>query len=158
MIGGFPSQWASKAESAPRVWRLDRVLPLSWRPSHQRYFIEFEIRSKFTMFWFRICLNDHNEILQTSRQCNWRDVCKTWLLSTEYVMNKSITPFFLLNFEFDENINNGTGVRPIVFPSLLMTPLRFIESKCCCSSRFDKKRIHRLTHLVCEKQMNCDQR
>ena len=37
--------------------------------------IEFEIRSKFAVFWFEIRSIDQNEILHTSQQyC--RDVCK----------------------------------------------------------------------------------
>ena len=42
--------------------------------------IEFEIRPKFAVLWFKMYSTDHNEILHTSRQCNCRDVCKISLL------------------------------------------------------------------------------
>ena len=51
---------------------------------------EFEIRSTFTMLWFKSCMTDHNENLYTSRQCYCRDVCNISLWSAEYVMNNSI--------------------------------------------------------------------
>ena len=53
--------------------------------------VEFYVRSKFGVRWFKICLADHNEILHTSRQCNCRDVCKISLWSIEYISNQSTT-------------------------------------------------------------------
>ena len=32
--------------------------------------IEFEIRPKVAMLWFKMYSTDHNEILHTARQCN----------------------------------------------------------------------------------------
>ena len=43
--------------------------------------IEFEIRPKFAVLWFKMYSTDHNEIVHTSRQCNCRDMCKSSLLS-----------------------------------------------------------------------------
>ena len=47
--------------------------------------IEFEIRSKFAVFWFKRYSTDHNKILHTSRQCNCRDVCKILLWWVEHI-------------------------------------------------------------------------
>ena len=55
--------------------------------------IEFEIRSRFAMLWFKMYSLDHNNILHTSRQCYCRDVCNILLWSAAYVMNKSVTNF-----------------------------------------------------------------
>ena len=49
--------------------------------------IEFEIRPKFVVLWFKIYTIDHNEILHTSQQCNCHDVCKISLWSVEYILN-----------------------------------------------------------------------
>ena len=38
--------------------------------------IEFVIRPKIAVLWFKIYSTDHNKILHMSRQCNCRDVCK----------------------------------------------------------------------------------
>ena len=38
--------------------------------------IDFEIRPKFAVYWFKMYCANHNKILHTSRQCNCRDVCK----------------------------------------------------------------------------------
>ena len=58
--------------------------------------IEFEIRPKFGVLQFTIYVTDHNQILQTSRQCKSMHVksqpCKFWS-----------------NFEFDRNIVSGPG-------------------------------------------------
>ena len=43
--------------------------------------IEFEIRPKFAVLWFKMFSTDHNEILHTSRQLRCRDVCKISLWS-----------------------------------------------------------------------------
>ena len=37
--------------------------------------IEFEIRPKYAVLWFKMYSADHNGILHTSRQSNCRDVC-----------------------------------------------------------------------------------
>ena len=37
--------------------------------------IELEIRPRFAVLWFKMFFADHNDILHTSRQCNYRDVC-----------------------------------------------------------------------------------
>ena len=49
--------------------------------------IEFEIRWKFRMLWFRIYSTDHNDILHTSRQWHCRDVCKISLWSAAYILH-----------------------------------------------------------------------
>ena len=38
--------------------------------------IEFEIRPKLVVHWFKTYYTDRNDILLTSRSCNIRDVCK----------------------------------------------------------------------------------
>ena len=38
--------------------------------------IEFVIRPKIAVMWFKIYLTDHNKMLHTSRQCDCRGVCK----------------------------------------------------------------------------------
>ena len=45
--------------------------------------IEFEIRPKFAVLWFKMYSTDHYEILHMSQQCNCRDVCQItlWLVS-----------------------------------------------------------------------------
>ena len=77
--------------------------------------IEFEIRPKFAVIWFRMYSTDHNEILRTSRQCNCncRDVCKISLWSVEHILSWN-TPLFLTNFEFDRNIDSGTGASSVI--------------------------------------------
>ena len=55
--------------------------------------IKLEIRSKVGVFWFKMCSTDHNKILQTPWQCDYRNVYKISVRSAEYVMNKSITKF-----------------------------------------------------------------
>ena len=54
-------------------------------------FIDFEIRSKFTMLGFKMCSTDHNEILHTSRRVTVVTCTKNVLWLVEYVMNKRIT-------------------------------------------------------------------
>ena len=49
--------------------------------------IDFEIRPKFAVYWFKIYYTNHNKILHTSRQCNCRDVCKISLWSIMYILN-----------------------------------------------------------------------
>ena len=49
--------------------------------------IEFEIRPKFEVLWFKIYLTDHNEILRLSRQLHCCDVCKILLWSVEHILN-----------------------------------------------------------------------
>ena len=38
--------------------------------------IEFEIRPRYAVLWYKIVFTNDNEILHTLRQCNCRDVCK----------------------------------------------------------------------------------
>ena len=67
--------------------------------------IEFEMRSKFAMLWFKMCSNDRNQSMHMSRQCHCWDVYKiSWWLA-EYIMHKIIT-IFLLNLELDKNMFN----------------------------------------------------
>ena len=50
-----------------------------WNPSARPandILIEFEIRPKFAVLWFKIYSTDHNEILNKPRQAHCRDVCK----------------------------------------------------------------------------------
>ena len=49
--------------------------------------IEFEIRPKFVVLWFKMHPTNHNGILHTSRQCHCRDVCKNSLWSVKYSWN-----------------------------------------------------------------------
>ena len=49
--------------------------------------IEYEIRSKFAVLWFKMCSTDYNEILRTWRQYYCRGVYKMSLWSAEHVMN-----------------------------------------------------------------------
>ena len=51
--------------------------------------IEFEIRPKFAVLWFKIYPADLNEILHSSRQYNCRDVCKISLGSVKQIINYS---------------------------------------------------------------------
>ena len=55
--------------------------------------IEFVIRPKIAVLWFKIYSTDHNKILHTSRQYNCRDVCKISLWSIKHILNKSIPNF-----------------------------------------------------------------
>ena len=55
--------------------------------------IEFEIKPKLEMLWFKMYQTDHNEILHTSRQYNWRDVCKVSLWSVENILNSCTQNF-----------------------------------------------------------------
>ena len=48
--------------------------------------IEFKIRPKFAMLWFKI-YSDHNEIFHMSRQLHCRDMCKILLWSVEHILN-----------------------------------------------------------------------
>ena len=49
--------------------------------------IEFEIRPKFEVLWYKTYSTAHNKILHMSRQCNCRDVCKISLWSFEDILN-----------------------------------------------------------------------
>ena len=49
--------------------------------------IEFEIRPKFAVLWFKIYSTDPNDILHTSWQCNCRDVSKISLWSVKHILN-----------------------------------------------------------------------
>ena len=63
--------------------------------------IEFKIRWKFTVFWFKMCPADHNEILHTSRQ----SVVIGWMCCEQKYYKMS------LNFDSYRNIVSGTGAR-----------------------------------------------
>ena len=49
--------------------------------------IEFEIRPKFALLCINTYSTDHNEILHTSRQLHYRDVCKISLRSVKHILN-----------------------------------------------------------------------
>ena len=51
--------------------------------------IEFEIRPKFSVLWFKICSTDHKEILYTSRQLHRREVCEISFCSVKHVLNQN---------------------------------------------------------------------
>ena len=55
--------------------------------------IKFEIQWSFVMFFFITYAADHNEIVHTSRQCNYRDMCKISLWSVERILNQSTANF-----------------------------------------------------------------
>ena len=71
--------WADSAEARPSNM-------LGTRPNNDNS-IEFEIRLKFALLWFRMYSTSHNENLHTSRQCNCRDVCKISLWSVEHILS-----------------------------------------------------------------------
>ena len=48
---------------------------------------EFEIRPKFAVLWFKIHSMGREEILHTSWQYNYRDMCKISLWSEENILN-----------------------------------------------------------------------
>ena len=80
--------------------------PWNWpgaRPTND-ISIEFEIRPKYAVLWFKMYSADHNGILHTSRQCNCRDVCKISLWSAEYVMNKTITKFHWISNSIETSL------------------------------------------------------
>ena len=52
--------------------------------------IEFGLRQKFAVLLFKMCSTDHNEILQTSRQCN----CKQKFIVISGAYFKEGTPNF----------------------------------------------------------------
>ena len=60
---------------------------------------------KFVMFLFITYSDNHNEILHTSRQLYFRDVCKISLWSYENILNQSTS-----NFDRIWSIS-GTGSR-----------------------------------------------
>ena len=50
--------------------------------------IEFEIRPKFQVLWFKMMYStDHKETWHTSRQCNCSDMCKVLLWSVEHILD-----------------------------------------------------------------------
>ena len=52
--------------------------------------IEFEIRSKLGLLYFKMCSTDHNAILRhTSRQLHSRDMCNISLWSVEHILNQT---------------------------------------------------------------------
>ena len=48
--------------------------------------IEFDIRPKFAMLWFKMYSTDHNEILHTSQQYNCLVVCRIYLWSAKHTL------------------------------------------------------------------------
>ena len=61
--------------------------------------IKSQIQRNFTVLWSNMYSSDHNEILHTSRQCNYRDVCKILLWSVKHILNQSP-----LNFDQISNL------------------------------------------------------
>ena len=55
--------------------------------------IEFEVRPKFAVLWFKTYSTDHNEFLRTSRQYNCRDGRKMSLWSVKHILNRGIPNF-----------------------------------------------------------------
>ena len=49
--------------------------------------IEFEIRPRCALVWFKTHSTYRSEILHTPRQCNCRDMCKISLWSVEHIAN-----------------------------------------------------------------------
>ena len=79
----------SRAASVP-MQVTDVSLPCGCKPgTHPTndISIEFEIRLKLAVLWFKINYTNHNGILHTSRQYNCRDVCKISLCSVGNVLN-----------------------------------------------------------------------
>ena len=77
-----------------------------WVPTNS-ILIKFEIPSKFGELWFKLCSNNHNEILHISQQLHCHDICKMsvicWICyEQEYYKISS-------NFEFNWNILSGMG-------------------------------------------------
>ena len=68
--------------------------------------IEFEIRSKLGVLWFKICPADHNENVYTSRQCKCREQNFVVIRRICYEQEHFKVS---LKFEFDRNIVSGTG-------------------------------------------------
>ena len=54
---------------------------------------KFKIWPKFAVLQFKMHPTNHNEILYTSRQCNYCDTCKISLWSVEHILNLSIPNF-----------------------------------------------------------------
>ena len=87
----------------PMPWLL--ASPAGSRPTNN-ILMEFEIRPKYEVLWFKMFSTDRNEILHTARQCNHPDVCKTLLWSVEHKLQYSKS---LSNFKFDQNAVCGMG-------------------------------------------------
>ena len=96
--------------------------------------IEFEIRSKFGVLYFKIYLIDHNEILHTSLQYNCRDVSKISMWSMLYFKPEHCK--FWSNFEFDRNVVSGRGARLRLCNSLWEEQLLFDMSQHLMGSPF----------------------
>ena len=58
------------------MWQVKDPCPRPDARSTNDNSIDFEIRPKFEVLWFKMYSANHNEILLTSRQCNCRDVGK----------------------------------------------------------------------------------
>ena len=69
--------------------------------------MEFEIRSKFGMLKFKLCLTDRNEILHTSRQLHCRDVYKFLLWSVVYILNQSTANFGRISNSIEMSLVGG---------------------------------------------------
>ena len=63
----------------------------------QRYFDWTRNLIKYGVVWVRIWSTDHNKILRTLRQCNWREVYKNAFWWAEYMMNKRITKWYWIS-------------------------------------------------------------
>ena len=79
--------------------------------------IEFKIRSKFAVLWFKMCSVDHNEILHKSRQCFCRNKCKILLWSAECITNKKNHYKIFLNLNSIE-ISVGQAPKAISWKGL----------------------------------------
>ena len=72
--------------------------------------IEFEIRSKFGVLYFKIYLTDHNDILHKSRQYNCRDVSKISVWSMGYILNQNTANFGRISNSIEISLI-GTGAK-----------------------------------------------
>ena len=86
--------------------------------------IEFEIRPKKELFWFKTCVIT-TKFCTWSRQCNCRNVCKISLRSVKHILNYSRDSKSNFdrwtNFEFDRNTVSGTGSNQLLSITLLST-------------------------------------
>ena len=68
---------------------ISEVSVIAWpgaRPTND-ISIDFEIRPKFEVRWFKMYSTDYNEILHTSRQCNCHAMCKISLWLVEHILS-----------------------------------------------------------------------
>ena len=85
--------WHYQISPVSVCFSLKSPILLSAKPPTNDISIEFEIRPKFAVLWFKMYSTDHNKNLYTSRQCNCRDVCKISLRSVKHNLNLSIPNF-----------------------------------------------------------------